>query len=81
MPSTSNLNPTTGSIVPNAVQTMIGPDAKFNVFNSGGYCDVVVDVVGTFYQYPPSAPPGWSAGLGFGASPQTAQSPTQIKRL
>ncbi|WP_238009662.1 DPP IV N-terminal domain-containing protein [Dactylosporangium sp. AC04546] len=53
-PSTSNLNPTAGSVVPNAVQTMIGADDKFNVFNAGGYCDVVVDVVGTFYQYPPS---------------------------
>ena len=42
-------------MVPNAVQTMIDADHKFNIFNAGGYCDVVVDVVGTFYQYPPSA--------------------------
>ncbi|MEV0132266.1 hypothetical protein AB0H83_27855 [Dactylosporangium sp. NPDC050688] len=34
---------------------MIGADDKFNVFNAGGYCDVVVDVVGTFYLYPASA--------------------------
>ncbi|WP_146228052.1 choice-of-anchor D domain-containing protein [Micromonospora sp. S4605] len=61
-PSTSNLNPTAGSVVPNAVQTMVGPDRRFNVYNASGYCDVVVDVVGTFYRYPPSAPADWEAG-------------------
>ncbi|MFD0583726.1 hypothetical protein [Dactylosporangium darangshiense] len=77
-PGTSNLNPTAGSIVPNAVQTMIGADDKFNVFNAGGYCDVVVDVVGTFYQYPSSTASGWSTSA---PVTPTAQSPTQIKRL
>jgi hypothetical protein len=55
MPGTSNLNPSALQTVPNAVQTMIGSDGKFNVFNAVGYCDVLVDVVGTFYQYPPTA--------------------------
>jgi hypothetical protein len=77
-PGTSNLNPTAGSVVPNAVQTMIGADDKFNVFNAGGYCDVVVDVVGTFYQYPPSTPSGWSTSA---PVTPTAQSPTQAKQL
>ena len=81
-PNTSNLNPTAGSVVPNAVQTMIGTDGKINVFNAGGYCDVVVDVVGTFYRYPPSAPSGWSTST---ANPTlvtpATQSPTLIKRL
>jgi hypothetical protein len=57
-PNTSNLNLTVGSVVPNAVQTGIGPDFKFNVFNAGGFCDVVVDVVGTFYLYPAAAAAG-----------------------
>ncbi|MEV0129160.1 choice-of-anchor D domain-containing protein [Dactylosporangium sp. NPDC050688] len=81
-PNTSNLNPTAGSIVPNAVQTMIGTDGKFNVFNAGGSCDVVVDVVGTFYQYPPSAPSSWNTSS---ASPAgvvpAAQSPARVKQL
>ncbi|WP_460495130.1 hypothetical protein [Dactylosporangium cerinum] len=81
-PNTSNLNPTAGSVVPNAVQTMIGTGGKFNVFNAGGYCDVVVDVVGTFYRYPPSAPSGWSTST---ANPAlvvpAAQSPAEAKPL
>jgi hypothetical protein len=81
-PNTSNLNPTAGSVVPNAVQTMIGSDGRFNVFNAGGYCDVVIDVVGTFYRYPPSTPSGWSTST---VNPAlvvpTAQSPARAKPL
>ncbi|HVK23931.1 MAG TPA: hypothetical protein VM677_21475 [Actinokineospora sp.] len=55
-PGTSNLNPTTGSIVPNAVQTEVGPGNLFNVYNHLGRTDIVVDVVGTFYLYPPRQP-------------------------
>ncbi|WP_330186273.1 choice-of-anchor D domain-containing protein [Dactylosporangium sp. AC04546] len=81
-PGTSNLNPTAGSVVPNAVQTMIGADKKFNVFNAGGYCDVVVDVVGTFYQYPPSTPSGWSTSTTDPALvTPAAKSPAQTKQL
>lgn len=79
-PSTSNLNPTAGSTVPNAVQTMIGADDKFNVFNAGGYCDVVVDVVGTFYLYPASTS---AAVVGSQVAPApvpAAQLSTQFKR-
>ena len=87
MPGTSNLNPTALSTVPNAVQTMIGSDGSFNVFNAVGSCDVLVDVVGTFYQYPPSAPSGSGSGQASGVAPKTASvTPTaqpakQIKRL
>ncbi|HVK21527.1 MAG TPA: hypothetical protein VM677_09240 [Actinokineospora sp.] len=55
-PNTSNLNPTAGSIVPNAVQTEIGPSNRFNIYNHLGVVDIVVDVVGTFYVFPPSQP-------------------------
>lgn len=55
-PGTSNLNPTKGSIVPNAVQTEVGPGNVFNVYNHVGKTDIVVDVVGTFYLYPPRQP-------------------------
>lgn len=58
-PGTSNLNPAAGSIVPNAVQTMIGLGNEFNVYNNAGNCHLVIDVVGRFEQYPPTAPPGW----------------------
>jgi len=82
MPGTSNLNPTAYSIVPNAVQTGIGADFKFNVFNAGGYCDVLVDVVGTFYQYPPTAPvPAAVASSQLAPTLVTpAQPSTQFKR-
>lgn len=57
-PSTSNLNPSGGSIVPNAVQTMIGPGNAFHVYNNAGFTQLVVDVVGTFYRYQSGAPSG-----------------------
>ncbi|MER5263892.1 hypothetical protein ABTZ99_17655 [Actinosynnema sp. NPDC002837] len=52
-PNTSNLNPSAGAIVPNAVQTMIGPECGFHVYNNQGSSHVLVDVVGTFYHDPP----------------------------
>ncbi|KOX28187.1 hypothetical protein ADK67_12170 [Saccharothrix sp. NRRL B-16348] len=51
-PNTSNLNPAAGAIVPNAVQTMIGPDYGFHVYNNSGRTHLLVDVVGTFYYEP-----------------------------
>jgi hypothetical protein len=86
MPGTSNLNPSALETVPNAVQTMIGSDGKFNVFNAVGYCDVLVDVVGTFYQYPSSAPSGSASSRSSGVTSKavsvtpTAQPAKQIKR-
>ena len=81
-PDTSNLNLTAGSVVPNAVQTGIGSDGRFNVFNAGGFCDVVVDVVGTFYQFPPSTPA--SSQRAFAAAPASVTAAAhplmQIKR-
>ncbi|MGK5441852.1 choice-of-anchor D domain-containing protein [Micromonospora sp. URMC 105] len=62
-PSTSSLNPRAGSLVSNAVQTMISAEDKFNVYNASGYTDFVVDVVGTFNLYPPSPPAGWGGDL------------------
>jgi hypothetical protein len=50
MPASSNLNPSAGQIVPNAVYTLIGPTFAFNVYNNAGTTGLVVDVVGTFYQ-------------------------------
>ena len=78
-PDTSNLNPTAGSVVPNAVQTGIAGDDRFNIFNAGGFCDVVVDVVGTFYQYPPTA--GAASSQVAPALMKVGQSSTQFKRL
>jgi hypothetical protein len=68
-PTTSNLNPTAGSVVPNAVQTMVGPTKQFNVYNSAGFCDVVVDVVGTFYLYPPTQLSGVDRAQASGRQP------------
>jgi hypothetical protein len=54
-PNTSNLNPAVGAIVPNAVQTMIGPTNGFHVYNNRGSTHVLVDVVGIFYDASPSS--------------------------
>ncbi|MEH1166272.1 hypothetical protein V6V47_12880 [Micromonospora sp. CPCC 205539] len=89
-PTTSNLNANAGAVVSNAVQTMVGPGNMFNVFNAGGYTSVVVDVVGTFFQYPPSSPDGWGAKAGQpardtaameSALAPTVPSPGRAKRL
>ncbi|MEH1057253.1 choice-of-anchor D domain-containing protein [Micromonospora sp. CPCC 206171] len=68
-PNTSSLNPKAGSLVSNAVQTMISQDDKFNVHNAFGYTNFVVDVVGTFNLYPPTPPVGWGSNL-TSAAPQ-----------
>ena len=60
-PGTSNLNPAAGAIVPNAVQTMIGPDYGFHVYNNSGRSHLLVDVVGTFYDESPSSAPSASS--------------------
>ncbi|MFJ6673251.1 hypothetical protein ACIQMJ_19245 [Actinosynnema sp. NPDC091369] len=54
-PGTSNLNPAAGAIVPNAVQTMLGPEYGFHVYNNSGWSNVLVDVVGMFYDATPTA--------------------------
>ncbi len=60
--------------MPNAVQTGIGPDNKFNVFNAGGFCDVV----GTFYQYPSSAPASAASSHSTTASVMAAVQPLKL---
>ncbi len=80
-PGTSNLNPVAGTVVPNAVQTMLGTGNAFNVFNAVGSCDVIVDVVGTFFQYPPSPPSGWNIGGSSGRNATTVGSAPQFKRV
>jgi hypothetical protein len=47
-PTVSNLNPTTGATVPNAVVSMVGPTNDFFIYNSRGSVNVVVDVDGSF---------------------------------
>jgi hypothetical protein len=51
-PYVSNLNPNQGETIPNAVYTLIGPTAGFNIYNNAGSVDVVVDVVGAFWNLP-----------------------------
>ncbi len=50
-PESSNLNPAKGVTVPNAVDTLVGPQEAFNIYNHAGTTNVLVDVVGTFYAY------------------------------
>jgi hypothetical protein len=54
-PTVSNLNPAAGQTVPNAAVTLIGPAKAFNIYNSVGTVNVVVDVVGTFWSVPPAS--------------------------
>ncbi|MFI9008156.1 hypothetical protein ACIGNX_13105 [Actinosynnema sp. NPDC053489] len=74
-PNTSNLNPAAGAIVPNAVQTMIGPDNGVNVYNNSGRTHVLVDVVGTFYLDQPV-----TASTRAGTATPKAEPPTRTRR-
>ena len=56
-PDTSNLNPSKGAIVANAVVTGIGDDYKFNIFNSAGQTNVAIDISGVFDQFPAAVAP------------------------
>jgi hypothetical protein len=48
-PLVSSLNPNQGEIIPNSVYTLLGPTNAFNLYNNAGSADMVVDVVGTFW--------------------------------
>ncbi|MEU4742115.1 hypothetical protein AB0G02_16865 [Actinosynnema sp. NPDC023658] len=79
-PETSNLNPAAGAIVPNAVQTMIGPDYGFHVYNNSGRSHLLVDVVGSFYFDPMLSPSTASMSTrGAVAAPEAGQ-PNRPKR-
>ena len=45
-PDASNLNFTSGSVIPNLVVVKIGDDGKVALYNNSGQVQVVVDVVG-----------------------------------
>jgi hypothetical protein len=47
-PTVSNLNPAAGQTVPNAAITALSPALQFNVYNSAGTVNFLVDVVGAF---------------------------------
>jgi subtilisin family serine protease len=61
-PLVSNLNPNPGQVIPNSVYTLVGPTMAFNVYNNAGTTNVVVDVVGTFWD--PEATPGMTSTTG-----------------
>jgi subtilisin family serine protease len=68
VPFVSNLNAAPGQIIPNSVYTLAGPvstspgalNGAFNVFNNVGNTNIVVDVVGVFFD--PTLVPGTSVG-------------------
>jgi subtilisin family serine protease len=60
LPESSNLNASPGQTIPNSVYTLLGRGGAFNIYNNAGNTDVVVDVVGVFYD--PSLIPGSSVG-------------------
>ena len=47
-PTASNLNVSTGKVIPNMVLARVGPEGTVLMFNSGGVVDLVADVVGYF---------------------------------
>jgi hypothetical protein len=72
-PYVSNLNPAPGQTVPNAVYSLIGPTNAFNVYNHAGTTNLVVDVVGTFWN--PAITPGAAS-----AQPAPLSGKQQLKR-
>jgi hypothetical protein len=67
-PLVSTLNASAGQVVPNAALITIGPNAAFNIFNSAGNTNVLVDVAGVFEFQPASTPAGVTAMGGGRAS-------------
>ena len=55
MPTASNLNYSTGQVVPNLVVVKVGAGGKVSLFNAAGAVNVLADVVGWFGA--PPAPP------------------------
>ncbi|MFD0571222.1 PKD domain-containing protein [Kitasatospora gansuensis] len=47
-PTSSNINYTKGSIVPNLVTVPVGPDGTVAIWNSGAPVDIVVDRIGAY---------------------------------
>ena len=48
VPNASNVNFTSGSVVPNVVVTKVGSDGSISIFNSAGSTNVVIDISGWF---------------------------------
>jgi hypothetical protein len=59
-PGSSDLNWVAGQTVPNLVVVKLGPDSAFDVYNSSGSTDVIIDLVG-IYGGPQPAPSGTAA--------------------
>jgi hypothetical protein len=84
-PGISNLNPRTGQTAPNGVITLVGPENRFNVYNSAGTVHVLVDVAGHFYLYPGTASTSPSiqsadAALRAGGGFQLTRFPVSMRR-
>jgi hypothetical protein len=47
-PTTSSLNWTAGSVIPNAVTVKLGTSGQVNLFNKTGNADVIIDVAGYY---------------------------------
>jgi hypothetical protein len=57
-PAVSFMNPGPGATVANSTITGVGFGNNFKVYNSSGTTNLVIDVAGTFQQFPPAAPAG-----------------------
>jgi len=62
-PTVSNLNPAAGQLVSNMTITDLGVGYDFNVQNTSGTTNLVIDVAGTMETYPAVAEPGAAAAL------------------
>lgn len=57
-PTSSTLNPAAHQTVPNAAISFLGAGNAIDIYNHAGTTDFLVDVVGNFYLYPPTASAG-----------------------
>jgi hypothetical protein len=80
IPGVSNLNAAKGQIVANATITDVGMGNKFDIFNSAGTTNMVVDVVGSMEFIPGAVPP---AALAAARGPKTytsdARDPSAVR--
>lgn len=72
-PTVSNINPVAGRTVANAANITVGDSEDFNLYNYAGHTDALVDVVGTFENFPEILP----GGAGFAGARASTVDPSR----
>jgi hypothetical protein len=77
-PGVSNINPMAGRTIANAAYLTVGESEDVNAYNASGSTDLLVDVAGTFENYPEFLPAG-SGLAGHRATTPAPSRPTAVQ--